>query len=121
MSAETILYSALSQWPPLSAAVGVHVYPDEAPEGTPEPYIVFERAASQPTWTIHGELVAQQVSLTVSCFAATRLQADTIGDLATDAMEARGHISSQRAGIHDPETGSDACVLNFEVWEGTAN
>lgn len=120
--AETILYSALSNWPALQAVIGLNVYPDEAPEGQPPPFIVFERANSQPTWTIHGDLVAQEVSMTVYCIALSRLQADSLGNLAVNAVRANGgNVSSQRVGIHDPDTGSDACVIDFEVWEGTAN
>lgn len=119
--AETIIYSALSGWPALHAAVDFHIYPDEAPEGQPPPFVVFERANSQPIYTIHGQLIAQEVSMNVYCVAATRLQADSIGNTAIDAMRAAGVVSSQRVGIHDPDTGSDACVLTFDVWEGTAN
>lgn len=122
MSAETIIYSALSNWPAIQAVIGPHVYPDEAPEGTPVPYIVFERSSTQPVWTVHGQLVAQEVTMTVYCVALTRLQADDIGDDATDAMSATGgHPSTQRVGLHDEDTGSDVCVINFDIWEGTAN
>lgn len=117
ISAETQTISALLGWPALTALVNGQVYPDLAPQDIEVPLVVYERASSDPTYTIHGQLVATVVTVTVQCWAATRIAAEAIGDAAIDAMSAADCVSSERRATYDSDTALYVSLIDFAVWE----
>lgn len=121
MSAETFTYSTLSGAAGVTALVGTspnsRIWPDQAPEGAEGTLIVFERADSQPEYTLLTELAATRVRMNVTCWADTRIAAETLGDAVAAAMLAAGVPVAERDGAFNSDMQAYAAVVGFEIWE----
>lgn len=117
MSAESTTYAALSAWSPLTALVASRIYPDEAAEGAALPAVIYERSGSSPHYTLSGELVACEATISVSVVARTRAAANQVADAITAAMHAISAPSIERDGESYPEEGLYQTTVSFSVWE----
>ncbi|CUI04679.1 miscellaneous; hypothetical/partial homology [Janthinobacterium sp. CG23_2] len=81
MSMEAIVYEAL-----FGLAVG-EVFPDFAPVGTAPPYITFQAVGGNPINMIDATVPdKERVRVQVNVWAATRLEASSIGKQAENAL-----------------------------------
>ena len=113
MSAESELYDLLTTAAGVTALVGAQVYPDLVPQGKEPPYVGFERVSTVPVATIHGTVLANEVAMTVACWAATRLAAEGLADAVDAAMLAAGHIYTARGAEIDEATNRVAATLDY--------
>lgn len=121
MSAETFTYSTLSGAAAVTAIVGsganARIYPDEAAQEAAPPLIVFERGSSDPEYTLDNTLATTRVRMNVTCWAATRIAAEALGDAVAAAMLAATVPTAERDSAFDAETQSYAAILAFDIWE----
>lgn len=111
MSAETTLYSTLSAAAPVTAIVGTNIYPDQAPQELDPPFIVYERAGTDPTMTIHGTIVATKVTVDLHCLADTRAIAEDLADKVVAALVSAGFEYLDRAASFEPELNKCAATV----------
>jgi len=117
MSAETTLYATLSAASAVTALVSTRIYPDVVPQEAAVPCIAFARIATEYVATIHGAVVAQRVTLDISCMASTRASAETIANAVTNAATPAAFLLSGRRADFDPESGLWAAVLTVDYWQ----
>lgn len=115
--AEQQTKEALDAAAPLATLVGTSIWPDEAPEKTPLPFVIFERGDTAPNYCMNDDLAASQVTVVVTAWAKTRALANQIGVAVTNAMHAAGHVQSSQSSAYEPEADEYAAVLGFDVWE----
>jgi hypothetical protein len=116
MSPEELVVATLNAAAPVTALVGDRIFPDEIPQERALPAIVYRRAATDPRFTLNDTLAATRALMRLSCWATSRLQAETIGDAAVAALVAQKIMPVGRDGFSDPETGEEAALLEVEVW-----
>ena len=116
MTAEEQLYAALSGRAGLTALVGLRIYPDALPENAPLPAVVFVRASTNPTYTIGGVLVAEDVRLAITGWAETRAEVEPVGDQIRLALEATGNQITDRSSGFDNEVGLFAVTIEFDMF-----
>lgn len=114
MSAETELYAALSGQAGLTALVSTRIYPDAIPEGKPLPAVVYIRSSTQPTYTIGGVLVCEDVHFMITGWAESRSDADAVADEIAAALTLAGNPSLDRSGGFDAETGLFAASIECD-------
>ena len=117
MSAETLIYSALSASAGLAAIVSTRIYPDVLPEKVEYPAVVFSREKTTPYYTIHGELIASDVGLQIGCWGNTRTEADSVAVAAISALAVAGISHQGQNAGYDPETDLFASVIEVEIFE----
>lgn len=116
-SAELQTKEALFAATPLTALVGNSIFPDEAPEKTAVPFVIFERGDTAPSYCMNDDLAASQVTVVVTVWAKTRSLANQAAVAVTNAMHAAGHVQSSQSSAYEPESDEYAAVLGFDVWE----
>lgn len=114
MSAETQLYAALSGRTELTELVGTRIYPDAIPENSPLPAVVYVRSSTNPTYTIGGTLVCEDVRLSVTAWAPTRTEAEAVADQIRSAIDGAGHPIADRASGFDNEVGLFAVTIETD-------
>lgn len=102
---------------PLATVPQVSIWPDEAPQEQEVPFVVYERATTQPSYCMNDDIAASNVTMVVTCWAKTRSQANQIGVAVTNAMHAAGLTQSSQSSVYEPEADEYAAVLGFDVWE----
>lgn len=112
MSAESQLYAALSGHAGLGALVGTRIYPDAMPEGTAYPALVYTRIGTDPTYTIGGTLVCEDVSLQMQCWATTRESSNAVAAQVVAALAAAGERHAGQQSAIDPEDGLYAATVD---------
>lgn len=117
MSAETDLRALLVADVPTAALVGTAISADRIEQGTARPFIVFTRTATVREKTLSGAVLGVLVTLTVQCWADTRVNAEAVADAAQAAIEAVFHTVSNREGASDPALDLEAAILTVEWWE----
>lgn len=119
MSAEDNLFAALSAHAGLTAIVGAgsaaRIYPDALPEGCDYPAVVFSRSGTEPIATIDGTVHGAFVTVSVSCWGASRAEADSAADAAESALYAAGELPTARVGAFDPEVGLFATSMEVTM------
>src|SRR5687767_10845669 len=120
MSAEAFLFATLSVDAGVTALVGagadVRIFPDEAKEGVELPLIVFDQGSTSYERSLDDTVQAWRTTISVTCWAKTRLAAETLADAVVVAMGL----------VHEPVTASDsdfdqenqayAAVVTFDLW-----
>jgi hypothetical protein len=87
VSAETLAYSKLTADPDIVALCDDRIYPDFVPQSVSLPAIAIIRTETDFTTTIHtGIPVAINALIEIWCLAATRAQAEQLGDEAIKAL-----------------------------------
>jgi hypothetical protein len=82
MSIQADIYTALS------ALASGRVYPQAAPAECEMPFIVWRRVSSDPTVTIHGQLLTTRSIFVFECWSDTYLAAINLADQVRDAIAA---------------------------------
>lgn len=103
MSAETVLFALLAADAGVGALVADRIYPEVAPDDVDRPLVVYRRESTQPIYTIHGTLAMQSAFLVITCYAATRAEAESIGDAVTTALAGSAIEFLDRTGGYDPD------------------
>jgi len=124
MTAEQIVLAALKASPAVLDIVGqgdrMRIWPDEATQGDPVPYIVFERIGSTPATFLDGEPAAAMVSMMITCWGKGRGDAARLAGAVEAAMRAEYHVQTDRTGeaVHvRPDEWNYAEALAFDIWE----
>lgn len=116
MSAEETLYAMLSGSSSLAGMVGQAVYPDAAPQDIEKPYVVFSRMSTEPVNTIHGANVGNFVSLHCVGWAATKSEAEAVGDAIVAALADGGEVPTGRTGDFDEDTGDFFSAIDVSLF-----
>ncbi len=117
MSAESILYDALSTHPAVTALVESRIFPGLLPQGKPLPGIVTLRVEGEPVTTIHSSTpLGWRVEMEVWCIAKTNGDAEAIGDAVEVALAAAELVPTARRAEIDPETEAHSSILTCVVW-----
>lgn len=117
MSAETMVFSALSSHAPLVALVSNRVYPDVLPEKAIYPAVVFSRERTDPIYSISNDYFGADVGLQIQCWGKTRTEADAVAVAVSDALVVAGIVPSGRSSGYDQETDLFASLIDIEVSE----
>ncbi len=121
MSIETEFRAALAAHAPLVALVGSRIAQDAVPEGSEGALVVYS-ARHDYTLGLGNELLADQCTLAVQCWAETGALAGQVANEVTQAValqpvaQAAGACVTDRATTFDPETGLDGVLLTVEWW-----
>lgn len=115
MSAEATLYSLLSAAPGVTALVSTRIYPDLVPEEKAAPYIGYERTSTQPIVAISGATLGEIVTLTLACWADTRIAAEALADAVTAALQTSVLTYVSRGSELDEPTGRSAATLDYQT------
>lgn len=85
------VFEILSTWAPLGNVVAdgavFRIFPGQAPQGTPAPYVVYELLANEAILPLADRADAEYQRYAVSCWAETRAQAASMCASARDAFE----------------------------------
>lgn len=112
MSAEDIVYAALSGDAGVAALVSGRVSPDKLPQGEPLPAIVYARTDTEYIRTIHSAAAAgSNVTLEVWCMADDRPGAEAVADAAEIALAASEAAAIGRRPEYDPDTETYSSVI----------
>lgn len=117
MSAETILYDALSGAAGVGALVEDRIYPGLLPQGKDLPAIVYLRADTEFITTIHSSTPrGSRVEMEVWGIAKTNGGAEAIGDAVEAALATALLVPIARRAEIDPETEAHSSILTCVVW-----
>lgn len=123
MSLEDSVYAALAGYAGLSALVGARIYPDEAPQNTVSPYVVWQEISMLPTNDLNGSAVSGSLEnsrVQVTCYAKKTSQAKAALLQARTAMFAASQFrcteEDRRAPPFEPDTKLFAAQADFSVW-----
>lgn len=117
MSAESDLYSLLTNAAGVTALVGSRIHLDERPQNEAVPSIAYRRAGTQPINTIHGTTVAQIVTMAIACISDERPEAEAVADAVQTAIAASDFVLADRLGELDPERGLFVATLALRKHE----
>ena len=110
MSIEATIYNALK------GLVSDRVFPDVAPEGTQKPYATYQQVGGAAyNYTEGGAVGARNARVQVNVWAASRLEASTIGNAAEDALRnVPGTVVLGAAtSIYEPDTQARGHIQDF--------
>lgn len=115
MSAESHVFSALKD------LVDDRVYPDVAPPGVQEPYIVYQCVGGKATNFLGGETPSKtNARVQVSVWSLSRLQTSALVKQVEQAMRASAALQTTVLGSavsdHEPETQRFGARQDFSVW-----
>lgn len=114
MTAETELYGTLSGHAGLVSLVDDSIFPDAIPEGKPLPAVVYLRSGTNPTHTIDGALVCEDVHFVITAWSETRGEAEAVADQIELALSAAGNPKVDRSSGYDNETGLFAVTVETD-------
>jgi len=115
VSAETVLYAALTAAAGVTALIGTRVYPDVVPQESALPCAAFARLDTEYTTTIHsGVPIAENTTIEISCMALTRASADDVCNAVIAAAGAAGFTPTGRRAEFDSDQQLWATVLTVD-------
>jgi hypothetical protein len=114
MSAETVLYAALSDDAGVESLVSTRIYPDVSPQDVALPAVSFTRVGTEYINTIHGAAVGSFASLEVWCMARTRLAAEDVADAVELAARAATFVTTNRRAEYDDDAAVWASVVTVD-------
>ena len=123
MSAETQLYSTLSNAAAVTAIVGsgsaTRIYPDFIGQTIVCPAIVYRRAETENVRTIHSSaILASLVTLEIWCMATSaRAGADALADAVETALASSTFAVVNRRAEFDADTETFVTVLTASYWQ----
>lgn len=119
MSAETDFRALLAGFAGLVALVGQRVSENAVPEGEPRPYVAFT-SRHELTHNLLSEVMADQCTFTVQCWADNASQAAAVAEqvllAVAEADPAHGAVVLSTDSAYDPAAGADAAILTVEWW-----
>lgn len=115
MNIETLVVNALS------GLAGDRIFPDQAEEGTPAPYIVYQQVGGDAVnYTEASVPDTQNGRIQVSVWAARRLDASDLGKQVEDALRLFAGLQvtvlGARRALFDPITKLRGTMQDFSVW-----
>ena len=117
MSAETILYDALTAAAGIESLVSDRIYPGLLPQGKPLPAIVYLRSDTEYVTTIHSSTPrGSRVEMEAWGIAGTNGAAEAIGDAIEAALATALLVPFARRAEIDPETDSHSSIISCVVW-----
>jgi hypothetical protein len=117
MSAETVLYDALSDAAGVGTLVSDRIYPGLLPQGKALPAIVYLRTDTEFITTIHSSTpCGSRVEMEVWGIAGTNGAAESIGDAIEVALAAALLVPFARRAEIDPETEAHSSIISCVVW-----
>lgn len=117
MSAESILYDALSEDEGIEDLVSDRIFPGLIPQGKSLPAIVTRRTDTDYVLTIHSNTpVGVKVDLEIWCIAMSNTAAEAIADAVEAALAVAEIAPTGRRPDIDPATESHASVISCVVW-----
>jgi len=119
VSAEDDFRATLAANASLVSLVGDRVSQNAIPEGSDLPAVVFTSSHDRQL-SLMGDLLADEVTFSVECWATTAAVADAVADAVMEALngapsEAAVGVLS-RSSATDGELGLDATVLTVSWW-----
>lgn len=87
MSALTVTISALLAAPGVVAFTGQRIYPVEAPEGAPFPFIIVNLIGEPTDQVLHGVTAYYDSRVQIGCTAETATEANSMGEAVKAALE----------------------------------
>lgn len=119
MSVETDFRALLAGYAGLTALVGTRISQNAVPDAAGLPCVVFT-ATHTRFLALDNTLQADQVALSVQCWAETAAAADAVANAVVAAVAtapaAAGATVLGRATAYDAEIGLDATALSVEWW-----
>jgi hypothetical protein len=117
MSIETELRALLVADAEVAALVATRVSADNIDQADARPFVVFRRADTDRSYTLSGALVGSMATLTVQCWAESRLAAEALADVCEAALLLDQRPTTNREADIDPDL--DLFVTQFVVtwWE----
>jgi hypothetical protein len=95
MTAEEVLVARLKATPGVTALVGTRVYPMEAPQGAPTPWIVYQRVSTNPFGVLRGSSGLDDPRVQFNAWA------DTYSTAYAVAIQVRQSLDDYQAhGVH---------------------
>jgi hypothetical protein len=117
MSAESVLYAALSGAAGVTTLVSDRIYPDNLPQGKSLPAAIYARAKTDPVYTIHNSTpVIEETDFEIWCFAQSRQDAESLGDAVKTALASASLKFTGRRFEFDAETETFSVVIECNVW-----
>lgn len=117
MSAETILYAALSGAAGVVALVEDRIYPTLLPQEKPIPAVVYVRIDSEYITTIHSSTpLGSRVEMEVMSIAKTNAAAEAIGDAVEVALAAALIVPTGRRSEIIAEVEEHLSIISCVVW-----
>lgn len=115
MSAESIVFGALSAYGPLTAITADRIWPSAIPEGSATPAIVFSRTNTEPIIAIGGRNFGEIAEISVQCWADSPDVAAQCGAFCVAAMLAAGETYADQSTGYDAEVGLYVTTVVFRV------
>lgn len=115
---EAVVYAALASGSP-STDAGTKVYPNEAPQGTLAPYVVYSRAATAPVNALDGHCGLDNVRLQLDCYATDKLAAKRLARQVRTLLQG-SDAKALPVGEYDdrdPDTGFFRHIVDMSCWE----
>lgn len=107
----------------VAALVVARVFPSQAPQGTPAPYIVFQLISDVPESTVDGSAAGRLTNarLQVDCYGSTYVSAHAVATAADAVVSALSSpdLSAWRIGkrdLFDDKTQQHRVSMDFAVW-----
>lgn len=114
MSLESDIFDALK------ALVANRVYPDVAPAGAENPFIVYQQAGGEAVNFLEaGAPAKRNARMQIACWATTRLAAATLARQAEDALTAsalKAFSIGALTAIYEEDTGLFGSRQDFSIW-----
>ena len=118
-----IIYAALAADSTIAGLVGTRIYPEEAPNETDLPQIVYAVKAQE---VAEGTVPMWPCTVTANCYAEDDAQAETIGQAIRDVLDgfngsdasylARGFVLSDYGEYRDQELSEWGRLASFAGW-----
>lgn len=115
MSVEADFRALLAGDAGVTALVGTRIAQNAVAQGAPVPYVVFT-ATHTPELGLDNTVLADQVTITVQCWAKKAADADTLADAVQAALSGDVVVIGRVTG-YDEELDLDATVLTVEWWD----
>ena len=122
MSLDSAMFETLGQFAVLANLVGVRIYPDQAPQETAKPYVVWQEISGGPVNDLGGSASSSSLEMfrvQVTSWALTRNAAITVRAQVRLAMEAatqfKSNVMDMRSLGKDAETKLNGAQVDFSV------
>lgn len=87
MNVESAIYNILKNNAPVAAVVGTRIYPNTAPQTTPNPCIVFQERSVDPSDTKSGVSRLDTCYIGVDCYCDTQKACKDLAKLVRTALD----------------------------------
>lgn len=118
MSAQSAVYAALAGAAAVTALIGARLYPDEAPQDTALPLVIHQATQADPEYALDGARAYVRTQVAVTCWAASRAEANALADACCAALEAPAmRWIGRDDSVFDVNTGAYASVVAVDVFQ----